>query len=621
MSRLWQGLATAVCVAAMLAAAPANAQDIWNPFRDKDEAVRRPKRQTEPLPPPLQPPLQPMNGIYPQPGAPRGTPGSPEAADPGFGAAYPGTEPPPSYARPIPAPYAAPQAQPASAMKVERLELEPAMTGDGSGMPQDAWRGMTIEALEENLATLALPPVSPALHALWSRLMAASADAPQGGRSPAHFDAVRLEALYRAGLLAAMDKRLAGLSADDPVFQSFRIRLDLALGRREQACLTSRALIARRAALPKPMIGELHLLSGYCAAAEGNPGGASVAADLAREEGVDAPVSLAALDALAGGAKAPLTPPKTVRVLDYRLLELLGPVEPDQVLDRAEPALAAAIALQENADPRARVIAAEIAARLNAITPEQLASAYRAAPAGADEPMLRRGELVRAIAAEQAPARKLQLSKVLLDDARRNRLLLPIARLLAPTLLAMQPGPEAQPYADTLIEIAMASGDTRRARDIAAATGARQWIPVIDIADPAIDEATRERNLSALDDLVRRGRFAPDLLHRLATVLDATDVNVPIPLWEAASRTPQPSSGFLPETGVLAQLQDAAKRKDVARTVLLAMRALGPAGPDGAHIIALGDSIRALRRVGLDRDARALGVEALLAGWPRAGGT
>ena len=114
-------------------------------------------------------------------------------------------------------------------------------------------------------------------------------------------------------------------------------------------------------------------------------------------------------------------------------------------------------------------------------------------------------------------------------------------------------------------------------------------------------------------------RLSADLLHRLATVLDATDVNVPIQLWEAASRTPQPSTGYLPDTGVLPQLQDAAKKKEAARTILLTLRALGPAAADGAHIIALGDSIRALRRAGFEADARRLGVEALIAQWPRGG--
>ncbi len=113
------------------------------------------------------------------------------------------------------------------------------------------------------------------------------------------------------------------------------------------------------------------------------------------------------------------------------------------------------------------------------------------------------------------------------------------------------------------------------------------------------------------------GRFAPDALHRLATVLDALGYNVPIPLWEAASRTPQPGGGYLPETGVLTALQDAAKEKEFGRTVLLAMKAIGPNGAESAHMIALGDAIRALKRAGLEADARRLGLEALLGSWPR----
>jgi hypothetical protein len=34
-------------------------------------------------------------------------------------------------------------------------------------------------------------------------------------------------------------------------------------------------------------------------------------------------------------------------------------------------------------------------------------------------------------------------------------------------------------------------------------------------------------------------------------------------------------------------------------------------------MIALGDAIRALKRAGLESDARRLGFEALLPGWPR----
>jgi hypothetical protein len=48
------------------------------------------------------------------------------------------------------------------------------------------------------------------------------------------------------------------------------------------------------------------------------------------------------------------------------------------------------------------------------------------------------------------------------------------------------------------------------------------------------------------------------------------------------------------------------------------MRALGPGGPSGANLLALGDAIRALKRIGLEADARRLGLEALLVVWPRA---
>ena len=49
---------------------------------------------------------------------------------------------------------------------------------------------------------------------------------------------------------------------------------------------------------------------------------------------------------------------------------------------------------------------------------------------------------------------------------------------------------------------------------------------------------------------------------------------------------------------------------------LLVMKTLDPDGPEGANLIALGDSIRALMRAGLDSDAKRMGVEALLAHWP-----
>jgi hypothetical protein len=471
--------------------------------------------------------------------------------------------------------------------------------------------------VEEAMAGLSLPPRSPALAALWLRLLTAAIEPPSGGATPAHFDALRLEALYRAGRLNDMGRRLDSAPAGDAIFQAFRIRHALAVGNVATACKISKALMARRAELPPTLVQELHLLAGYCAAAEGNTAAAGLAAELAREAGVDAPVALAALDALAGNGRAGLAVPKLLRVLDYRLLELLGPMQPAQILDKAEPALVAALATDDKADPGMRTTAAELAARLGALSPPELMAAYQAAGADASIPPLRRAELVRQIAADGPAPRKLQLAKAALEDARQAGVAQPMALVLAPLLAAIVPAAGMEPYADTAAEIFLRAGDTAKARAFAAAPNGRHWLALADIAEPAVPEAQREANLAAVENQVRQNRLPAPLLHRLATVLDATDVNVPIPLWEAASRTPQPATGYLGETGILPQLQDAAKKKDVGRTVLLAVRAAGPADAQGLHMIALGDTIRALRRAGLEREARQFGLEALVAEWPR----
>jgi len=100
-------------------------------------------------------------------------------------------------------------------------------------------------------------------------------------------------------------------------------------------------------------------------------------------------------------------------------------------------------------------------------------------------------------------------------------------------------------------------------------------------------------------------------------VLDALDYNVPMGLWQAASSTPQTNDGYLPETGILFELQDASKQRQFARTILLAMRALGPKGAEGANIIALEIPFGRCARAGLEPEARRLGMEALFAFWPR----
>jgi hypothetical protein len=503
------------------------------------------------------------------------------------------------------------------------------MASDASGLPLELWQGLDLKTLEELLAALELPPRSPALHQLWRRMLLSSATPPAGAPNSEHFVALRLEALYRSGLLGDMDTVVAGDSTVGPVVRLLRARRDIGLGRREAGCQEIRALAAPSSGLPGRLKGEAQLLAGYCAAAANDAQAAGLAAELAREEGIEAELPLAVLAGFAAGATPKLALPKRVLLLDYRFLELLGAVDPLRIFDKAEPALLVVLASDAQADARLRIAAAEAALRLNALPPEAVADIYRRqslAGGGAGDPtaqsvdpLLRRALYYQAADVARAPAQRARFVQAILDDARKSGSFLQMARVVAPVLAGLQPSPELAAFTETAIDATLVAGDFGRARQWAETAGLWPWLALADIADPG-RRGGRLPVLAAVEDMAARGRLRADTLHRLATVLDALDIEVPIAIWDAASRTPQPSSGYLPETGILADLAQSAKRNDTGRTILLAMRTLGPSGPDGANVLALGDAIRALKRVGLEADARRLGLEALLPVWPRSAG-
>ena len=78
---------------------------------------------------------------------------------------------------------------------VERIDLAPVMAADGSGLPYELWRGLDVGTFERLVAEIEIPPRSPALHALWLRLITSDVTPPSGGDVNQQFMALRLEML------------------------------------------------------------------------------------------------------------------------------------------------------------------------------------------------------------------------------------------------------------------------------------------------------------------------------------------------------------------------------------------------------------------------------------------
>jgi hypothetical protein len=105
--------------------------------------------------------------------------------------------------------------------------------------------------------------------------------------------------------------------------------------------------------------------------------------------------------------------------------------------------------------------------------------------------------------------------------------------------------------------------------------------------------------------------------HKRATLLynllEAQGDPVPARRWEALLDGPPQSSTVMPQSALWRSLNKATDEVKKAETVLLAMLALGQAGPTQVNPTVLRQVVTSLRLVGLAQEARALALEAAVA--------
>jgi hypothetical protein len=476
-----------------------------------------------------------------------------------------------------------------------------------SPLPYDLWRGVDAGELEPLLAAAKLPSPSPVLAGLVARALATG--------DPASGDEilVRVSALERAGRAAEAAELLGRAGTHYPSLLGHYALALVALGRSDEACDIHLGETLQGAGAGKSG-QEALLVPAFCAAVKRDAPGAKLALELARELGAEIAVAAAVL-----GRRQPAMP-KSLGVVDYLFLSLAEKRPTADLAARAKPTLLFLLARDATVPSELRVAAAERAAALNIIAGEDLARAYREAaqalPKTAQSPPALRARLFAAF--ENAPSVKIRVESIaaLLESARDQGIEAPIAEALARASAGLVDDPQAASFAETGIRIAALAGDEQSAWAWVDAGGERvaNWQLLLAVTDPLGPRA--EPALREGVQLAMQGGLPPALLHRLVTVLDALDYDVPIPLWDEASKMPQPGDGDLPATGALTSRKQAADAGEVGRTVLMTAAVLGPNGAKGAHLIALGDSLRALKRIGLDAEARRLGFEALYPHWP-----
>src|SRR5690606_17760837 len=123
--------------------------------------------------------------------------------------------------------------------------------------------------------SLELPSKSAAITALWPEPWTTAT-----GSAPPAFEAIRIDALRRAGAIDALKSVLARANAPaEPALAIVVLRAQILVGNREAGCALAGEAIRNRASLPADTRRDALLAAGYCAMSGGNADAGKLTAD------------------------------------------------------------------------------------------------------------------------------------------------------------------------------------------------------------------------------------------------------------------------------------------------------------------------------------------------------
>ena len=556
---------------------------------------------------------------------------------------------------------------------------------DQGGFPLTLWRGAQWSVVSGLMPRMPAGLGSPALRDMARRLLISRASVPVGKPLDANFVALRIERLLAMGDVGNA-LALLKITPDE--------RRDEALARTRIEALF---FDSNNADACKAVLNAIRDYSGiywpqaqaFCLALSGSHARASMIADLLRErEDEIEKVFFAAIDALAGakGGKSPaLTAPSALHLSMMRAAGLRFPAE---IVQTAQASVLRVVALAPNAALDIRLIAAEKAHRIGALTDDEVVRFYMSIPfskaalsgpiSAAEESWTPRTRalLVRAAAVQSVALAKAEVLRRAWQLGQERDGYAEITGTSVPVVAGIEPAAELLWFAKDAGRVLFAAGRTDRALawyQIAAADSQRieeardaeavLW-PLAVLADSITDtrqntdgenrdgtdrdgagnivmrpigtnavpvDADRlrswfeeHRQVDAQSDTQADTQAVSRQATAFFTLLEATGRSVPGALWQSLLDRPFTgdagggAGGDAGEGGGLNavwthSLEASSMDARLGETVLLATVGAGDAGDKGLSLADAARMIVALRRVGLEAEARRLAVETAMA--------
>lgn len=473
--------------------------------------------------------------------------------------------------------------------------------------PAGLWRGSTPAQLAAAFEQTPSVIASPLARRLALRALAAPAEAPAAAEGDEAVKALleRYEALGRLGAAFRLSSmvRATGEARRQPTLALFAAQADFALGAPEEGC--------RRIADAAEATPEILKFRALCFALEGQPAATDLAIEVARSAQAADAFLYAALPLISGGAPPARPPAARFNTSRNAFVSLRANLKPaaKPLADASNLALIV-VAREEAAAPAIRAEAIELALSRGLIdarlAQEGLLAVANGWPAGRTRPpaLAQRAKELAGLEPGPRNGRIAELFAAAKTPSERAKL----ARLFAPEIQAGPRGGEPPAAAAALAQAALLLADREAAarwRDLLPADAGAGLKSRLDAALAALAGAELE---GAAAGLIAAAGAQEAAAARAVAILGGLGALSPSAQVYGAEKA---GGGAKAAEAALGALVEASNRSAIGETMLLAaaIAAPGAATLEARAVLAV---IEALRKVGLEEEARWLAVEAIL---------
>ena len=536
-----------------------------------------------------------------------------------------------------------------SHVNVEELKkIDPDSLGTLSikqgGFGTNMWQDVSRSKVEKLLPQLPVDSKSRTIRDLMRRLLLSRAMAPKGKSiDPKKSDLIgaRVELLIAMGDIPAATELINQVPSNAQNRRLLRNEVDSLFMRNDNARVCN--LVASRIRdVDTPYLQKAHI---FCQSLDGEIDKASLGASLLRETGDNDQVFHGLLNQLSGLGKFKVASLIDPDPLYFAMVRAANADLPDDVVTSNNPAILRTIATIPNARPELRLDAAERAEAMGALDTEILRQLYAGVPISeisienslaSDDPKkspIGRASLYRKALVEGVPTATAELLSKAFKYSREAGRYESMARVFLPILKNVSPSHDLVWFIPEAIRALLTAGDLESLApwlsllnssamlNDAASKIQKEIRPLAKLAGGIEDSDWQPEMLgewrSTLDKTTEEKIENPRLSHDLATLvyclLDGLGEQVPDTYWEGIMDGPLHNPVVMPQASNWRSLELAASNARVGETILLSLLAIGQTGPLEDNPIVLRKVLISLRKIGLEKEARNLALEAAIA--------